>query len=124
MFSGSSSPPKDRVDALPEAGLDPNSLTLQTDTIGTSPREKRFSPPSAGFFNRRQSEEQGTAGDKKRRSSTVTKAANFFSNAKSSLSLNGRDSSAISTSPLDRGKPATQAWKDGPSSQRPSRVVQ
>ncbi|KAG0161307.1 hypothetical protein PDIDSM_8841 [Penicillium digitatum] len=114
MFSGSSSPPKDRVDALPEAGLDPNSLTLQTDTIGTSPREKRFSPPSAGFFNRRQSEEQGTVGEKKRRSSTVTKAANFFSNAKSSLSLNGRDSSAISTSPSISESPLHKLGKMDP----------
>lgn len=114
MFSGSSSPPKDRVDALPETGLDPNSLTLQTDTIGTSPRGKGFSPPSAGFFNRRQSEEQGTAGEKKRRSSTVTKAANFFSNAKSSLSLNGRDSSAISTSPSIAESPLHKLGKMDP----------
>ncbi|OQE32651.1 hypothetical protein PENFLA_c001G06529 [Penicillium flavigenum] len=114
MFSGSSSPPKDKVDALPEVGLDTNPLTLQTDTIGTSPREKRFSPPSAGFFNRRQSEEQGTAGEKKRRSSTVVKAANFFSNAKSSLSLNGRDSSAISTSPSIAESPLQKLGKMDP----------
>ncbi|KAJ5812723.1 hypothetical protein N7447_009746 [Penicillium robsamsonii] len=116
MFSGSSSPPKDKVDALPEAGLDTNTLALQTDSnsIGTSPREKTFSPPSAGFFNRRQSEEQGTAADKKRRSSTVTKAANFFSNAKSSLSLNGRDSSAISTSPSIAESPLQKLGKMDP----------
>ncbi|KAJ5952522.1 uncharacterized protein N7479_010935 [Penicillium vulpinum] len=114
MFSGSSSPPKDRVDALPETNLDTNTLALQTDKIGTSPREKKFSPPSAGFFNRRQSEEQGTAGDKKRRSSTVTKAANFFSNAKSSLSLNGRDSSAISTSPSIAESPLQKLGKMDP----------
>ncbi|KAJ5356565.1 hypothetical protein N7517_011174 [Penicillium concentricum] len=116
MFSGSSSPPKDKVDALPEAGLDTSTLALQTDSnsIATSPREKRFSPPSAGFFNRRQSEEQSTAGDKKRRSSTVTKAANFFSNAKSSLSLNGRDSSAISTSPSIAESPLQKLGKMDP----------
>ncbi|KAJ5178170.1 uncharacterized protein N7500_000869 [Penicillium coprophilum] len=116
MFSGSSSPPKDKVDALPEAGLDTSNLALQTDStsIGTSPREKRFSPPSAGLFNRRQSEEQGTATDKKRRSSTVTKAANFFSNAKSSLSLNGRDSSAISTSPSIAESPLHKLGKMDP----------
>ncbi|KAJ5497086.1 hypothetical protein N7463_009073 [Penicillium fimorum] len=116
MFSGSSSPPKDKVDSLPEAGLDTSNLALQTDSnsIGTSPREKRLSPPGAGFFNRRQSEEQGTAADKKRRSSTVTKAANFFSNAKSSLSLNGRDSSAISTSPSIAESPLQKLGKMDP----------
>jgi protein phosphatase PTC1 len=116
MFSGSSSPPKDKVDALPETGLDTSSLTLETDTTGTSPREKRFSqfsPPGAGFF-RRQSEDQGPAGEKKRRSSTVTKAANFFSSAKSSLNLNGRDSSAISTSPSISESPLQKLGKMDP----------
>jgi protein phosphatase PTC1 len=119
MFSGSSSPPKDKVNALPETGLDPNSLTIQTDTTGTtgtSPREKRFSqfsPPGAGFF-RRPSEDQAPAGEKKRRSSTVTKAANFFNSAKSSLSLNGRDSSAISTSPSIAESPLQKLGKMDP----------
>ena len=116
MFSGSSSPPKDKVDTLPETGLDTSSLTIQTDITGTSPREKRFSqfsPPGAGFF-RRQSDDQGPAGEKKRRSSTVTKAANFFSSAKSSLSLNGRDSSAISTSPSIAESPLQKLGKMDP----------
>ncbi|KAJ5599491.1 Protein phosphatase 2C [Penicillium hetheringtonii] len=83
MFSGSSSPPKDKTEAT-VPGIDTNSLnSLQPENA--SPREKRFSPPGAGFF-RRQSEDQGPAGEKKRRSSTVTKAASFFSNAKNSLS--------------------------------------
>lgn len=119
MFSGSSSPPKDKVETLPETGLDPSSLTIQTDTAGTtgtSPREKRFSqfsPPGAGFF-RRSSEDQGPAGEKKRRSSTVTKAANFFSNAKSSLSINGRDSSSFSTSPSIAESPLQKLGKMDP----------
>ncbi|CAG7978606.1 unnamed protein product [Penicillium salamii] len=119
MFSGSSSPPKDKVDTLPETGLDPSSLTIQTDTTGTtgtSPREKRFSqfsPPGAGFF-RRTSEDQGPTGEKKRRSSTVTKAANFFSNAKSSLSINGRDSSSFSTSPSIAESPLQKLGKMDP----------
>ncbi|KAJ5782716.1 hypothetical protein N7457_004490 [Penicillium paradoxum] len=113
MFSGSSSPPKDRVDTLPESGLDTSALTLQTDATGTSPREKKFSPPGAGFF-RRQSEEQSNPGEKKRRSSTVTKAANFFNNAKSSLNLNGRDSSAISTSPSIAESPLQKLGKMDP----------
>ncbi|KAJ5458161.1 hypothetical protein N7475_009549 [Penicillium sp. IBT 31633x] len=113
MFSGSSSPPKDKVDTLPETELDTSGLTIQTDTTGTSPREKRFSPPGAGFF-RRQSEEQSNPGEKKRRSSTVTKAANFFNSAKSSLSLNGRDSSAISTSPSIAESPLQKLGKMDP----------
>ncbi|CAI7574588.1 unnamed protein product [Penicillium bialowiezense] len=118
MFSGSSSPPKDKVDTLPETGLDPSSLSIQTDTtgtLGTSPREKKFSqfsPPGAGFF-RRSSEDQGPAGEKKRRSSTVTKAANFFSNAKSSLSGNGRDNS-LSTSPSISESPLHKLGKMDP----------
>ncbi|KAJ5310177.1 uncharacterized protein N7443_002638 [Penicillium atrosanguineum] len=98
MFSGSSSPPKDRIDTTPPVtGIDSNSLSLQPENA--SPRDKRFSPPGAGFF-RRQSEDQGPSSEKKRRSSTVTKAASFFSNAKNSLISNGgRESSSFSTSP-------------------------
>ncbi|KAI2789955.1 Protein phosphatase 2C [Penicillium oxalicum] len=102
MFSGSSSPPKERIDSVsaPIAGLEPSDLNLQPENA--SPRDKRFSPPSSGFFNRRQSDHEAVTGEKKRRSSTVTKAANFFSSAKNSFSLNGaRDSpfSALSSSP-------------------------
>lgn len=98
MFSGSSSPPKDKTDPTPVPGLDTSALSLQPENA--SPRDKRFSPPGAGFFTRRQSEDQGPAGDKKRRSSTVNKAASFFSNAKNSLSLNGtREPSSFSVYP-------------------------
>lgn len=98
MFSGSSSPPKDKTDPTPVPGLDTSALSLQPENA--SPRDKRFSPPGAGFFTRRQSEDQGPAGDKKRRSSTVNKAASFFSNAKNSLSLNGtREASSFSVHP-------------------------
>lgn len=116
MFSGSSSPPKDKVDSLPETGLDTSSLTPETQVTGTSPREKRFSqfsPPGAGFF-RRTSKDQGPASEKKRRSSTVTKAADFLSNAKSSLSINGRDSSSFSTSPSIAESPLQKLGKMDP----------
>lgn len=113
MFSGSSSPPKDRIDSSPPvAGIDTSSLSLQPENA--SPRDKRFSPPGAGFF-RRQSEDQGPASDKKRRSSTVTKAATFFSNAKNSLSLNGgRESSSFSTSPSISESPLEKLGKMDP----------
>ena len=98
MFSGSSSPPKDKNDIAPVPELDTSALSLQPENA--SPRDKKFSPPGAGFFTRRQSEDQGPAGEKKRRSSTVNKAASFFNNAKNSLSLNGtREASSFSTTP-------------------------
>ncbi|OJJ51066.1 hypothetical protein ASPZODRAFT_55098 [Penicilliopsis zonata CBS 506.65] len=96
MFSGSSSPPKEKLDTIPSGAgagagaavtADPAALTLNTDEISSSPREKRFSPPG-GFFSRRASEDQSSGGEKKRRSSTVTKAASLFSSAKNSLALN------------------------------------
>jgi protein phosphatase PTC1 len=116
MFSGSSSPPKDKTDALstPVPGIDTSALSIHPENA--SPRDKRFSPPGAGFFNRRQSEQEGPVGEKKRRSSTVTKAASFFSNAKNSLSLNGtRESfSAISSSPSGSESPLQRLGKMDP----------
>ncbi|KAJ5098669.1 hypothetical protein N7532_005670 [Penicillium argentinense] len=111
MFSGSSSPPKDKTEAV-VPGIDTSSLSLQPENA--SPREKRFSPPGTGFF-RRQSDDQGPAGEKKRRSSTVTKAASFFSNAKNSLSLNGtREGSSFSTSPQISESPFSKLGKMDP----------
>jgi protein phosphatase PTC1 len=113
MFSGSSSPPKDRIDTTPPvAGIDTGSLSIQPENA--SPRDKRFSPPGAGFF-RRQSEDQGPSSDKKRRSSTVNKAASFFSNAKNSLISNGgRESSSFSTSPSISESPLEKLGKMDP----------
>ena len=96
MFSGSSSPPKDKIDTIPQAtAIDTPSVPARTDEPASV--QKKFSPPG-GFFGRRISEEQSSpAGEKKRRSSTVTKAATFFNNAKNSLNLNGsRDNSSAS----------------------------
>ncbi|KKK27323.1 hypothetical protein ARAM_000457 [Aspergillus rambellii] len=85
MFSGSSSPPKEKPEAIARSGaINTPSLSIQTEDTGVS--QKRFSPPGS-FFTRRASEEQSPGGEKKRRSSTVTKAATFFTNAKNSLSL-------------------------------------
>lgn len=114
MFSGSSSPPKDKTDSTnPVAvGIDTNTANIQAENA--SPRDKKFSPPSSGFF-RRQSEDQAPTGEKKRRSSTVTKAASFFSNAKNSLSLNGtRDNSSFSTSPSIAESPLEKLGKMDP----------
>ncbi len=86
MFSGSSSPPKDKSDTVTRSGaINTPSLSIQTEDPNES--QKKSSPPT-GFFARRASEEQSPGGDKKRRSSTVSKAATFFANAKNSLSLN------------------------------------
>lgn len=114
MFSGSSSPPKDKTDSTNPvvAGIDTSAANIQPENA--SPRDKKFSPPGGGFF-RRQSEDQGPAGEKKRRSSTVTKAASFFSNAKNSLSLNGtRDNSSFSTSPSISESPLERLGKMDP----------
>ncbi|KAF9893237.1 Protein phosphatase 2C 1 [Aspergillus nanangensis] len=84
MFSGSSSPPKDRPDSVPESSAvaaAPPPLSIHTEE--NSPHQSK----TGGFFTRRTSEDQAPAGEKKRRSSTVTKAATFFTNAKNSLSL-------------------------------------
>ncbi|KAL4920548.1 phosphatase 2C-like domain-containing protein [Aspergillus aurantiobrunneus] len=86
MFSGSSSPPKEKSDTIARSGaINTPSLSIQTEDPSGS--LKKSSPPS-GLFGRRASEEQSPGGDKKRRSSTVSKAATFFANAKNSLSLN------------------------------------
>ncbi|KAL4973984.1 phosphatase 2C-like domain-containing protein [Aspergillus desertorum] len=97
MFSGSSSPPKDKSDTIPRSGpINTPSLSIQTE-VASGYQGK--SPPSTSFFGRRASEEQSPGGDKKRRSSTVSKAASFFANAKNSLSLSSpRTESALSSS--------------------------
>ncbi|KAL2817718.1 phosphatase 2C-like domain-containing protein [Aspergillus cavernicola] len=97
MFSGSSSPPKDKPDTVARSGaINTPSLSIQTEDPNGS--QKKSSPPG-GFFGRRASEEQSPGGDKKRRSSTVSKAATFFTNAKNSLSLNSpRSENSFSSS--------------------------
>ncbi|PKX97635.1 type 2C protein phosphatase PTC1 [Aspergillus novofumigatus IBT 16806] len=96
MFSGSSSPPKDKPETIPHSeAINTPSLTVKTDEATVS--QKKFSPPG-GFFGRRASDEPSPGGEKKRRSSTVTKAATLFSNAKNSLSWsNSRESAATLT---------------------------
>ncbi|KAH8425236.1 type 2C protein phosphatase PTC1 [Aspergillus melleus] len=99
MFSGSSSPPKERLDTIPHStAIDTPSKGTVTEEAGVA--QKKFSPPG-GFFTRRTSEDQAPAAEKKRRSSTVTKAATFFSNAKNSLSLSSspRESSLANYNP-------------------------
>ncbi|KAL3459074.1 phosphatase 2C-like domain-containing protein [Aspergillus heterothallicus] len=100
MFSGSSSPPKEKSDTVTRSGaINTPALSIQTEDPNGS--QKKSSPPG-GFFARRASEEQSPGGDKKRRSSTVSKAATFFANAKNSLSLNSpRTESAFSNSILE-----------------------
>ncbi|KAF7589262.1 Protein phosphatase 2C 1 [Aspergillus hancockii] len=98
MFSGSSSPPKDKSDSVPHSGaVDTQALSVHHEE-GSASQNNKFLP-SGGFFTRRTSEDQGPAGEKKRRSSTVTKAATFFTNAKNSLSLSSspREPSPLTT---------------------------
>ncbi|KAJ5656179.1 hypothetical protein N7507_008129 [Penicillium longicatenatum] len=118
MFSGASSPPKDKTEPTPIPGSY-NDASLQPENA--SPRDKRFSPPGNGFFTRRQSDDQAPAADKdkRRRSSTVNKAASFFSNARNSLSLNGGNSnvkeySGISSSPQSSDSPLQRLGKMDP----------
>lgn len=80
MFSGSSSPPKEKGIPIPETRADSSVSDAQAESTSAPVREKKFSPPG-GFFGRKASDDDV----KKRRSSTVTKAASFFSNAKNSL---------------------------------------
>ncbi|KAE8340398.1 hypothetical protein BDV24DRAFT_62174 [Aspergillus arachidicola] len=96
MFSGSSSPPKDKSNSVPHSGaVDTQSLSVHLEEGSAAQTSKSL--PSGGFFTRRTSEDQAPAGEKKRRSSTVTKAATFFTNAKNSLSLSSspRESSSF-----------------------------
>ncbi|OKL58063.1 hypothetical protein UA08_06602 [Talaromyces atroroseus] len=90
MFGGSTSPPKEKSDLVSPTGTSPTSPNINTEEAGIG----RISP--SGASSRKQSDEQGL-GDKKRRSSSVTKAASFFSSAKNSLHLSSRDSSLDST---------------------------
>lgn len=93
MFSGSSSPPQEKADSLATSpGSDTTAVSVNTDE--PSGLQKKLSPPNTSLFSRKGSEDQNSGGERKRRSSTVTKAANFFSNAKNSLSLSSRDSSS------------------------------
>lgn len=87
MFSGSSSPPKDKSDSVPHSNsIDTPSSSLTVPSEDSTVSTKKFSPPT-GFFSRRISEDQSPGGEKKRRSSTVTRAASFFNNAKQTLTL-------------------------------------
>lgn len=102
MFSGSSSPPKDKIEPLPGSGFYTSPLSLQTEDVAN--REKKLSPPNTGLFGRRLSEDQAPAGEKKRRSSTVTKAASFFNSARNSLNLNGtRENAPSNSAPQNEG---------------------
>lgn len=93
MFGGSTSPPKEKSDLISPTGTSPTSPNTNTPETVFG-REKRTSPSRASV--KKQSEEQ-IASDKKRRSSSVTKAASFFSTAKNSLHLSSRESSIEST---------------------------
>ncbi|KAL2815176.1 protein phosphatase 2C [Aspergillus granulosus] len=98
MFSGSTSPPKEKPDTVTRSSaINTPVLSIQTEDPNGSP--KKSSPPG-GFFARRASEEQSPGGDKKRRSSTVSKAATFFANAKNSLSLNSPRTESAFSNPI------------------------
>lgn len=116
MFSGSSSPPKDKSDSTTTTPVVPvdsaaapaataaepiPSSSNSSSSLAVTPEDstvssKKLSPPT-GFFSRKVSnDDPGPAGERKtRRSSTVNKAATFFSNAKQSLTLStSRDDSS------------------------------
>jgi protein phosphatase PTC1 len=79
MFGGSSSPPKENSDSL----VSQTSLTINTEAVSIGLENKN--PSSTGALGGRQNEEYVPKTEKKRRSSSVAKAASFFSNAKNSL---------------------------------------
>lgn len=80
------SPPKEKSDLIP-TGTSPKSPTISPNEAAFG-RDKRTSP--SGTSGKKQTEDPN---DKKRRSSSVTRAASFFSSAKNSLHLSSRDSS-------------------------------
>lgn len=91
MFGGSTSPPKEKTDLIP-TGTSPTSPTISSPNETGFGRDKRTSP--SGTSGKKQTEDPN---DKKRRSSSVNKAASFFSSAKNSLHLSSRDSSIATT---------------------------
>ncbi|PGH03562.1 protein phosphatase [Blastomyces parvus] len=88
MFGGSTSPTKEKDDSSPLSR--PGSTTLSISTENTAAgRENKATSPSDSRSPRNEGPHP-SAEHAKRRSSSMTKAANFFSNAKNSLHLSSQ----------------------------------
>ncbi|EDN05880.1 protein phosphatase 2C [Histoplasma capsulatum] len=85
MFGGSTSPTKEKDDSSPLSGSGSTTLSINTENT-TAGRENKASPLS-GSLSPRNGDGSPSAEQPKRRNSSMTKAANFFSNAKYSLHL-------------------------------------
>ncbi|KAK2767041.1 Protein phosphatase 2C 1 [Arachnomyces sp. PD_36] len=93
MFGGSS-PPKEKADLVPHSGATgPNSPpSIAEEPSAATGDKKSSSSPSP--FTKKANTEPVQGADKKRRSSSVTRAASFFTSAKNSfLSSSPRESS-------------------------------
>ncbi|KKZ66475.1 protein phosphatase [[Emmonsia] crescens] len=87
MFGGSTSPTKEKDDSSTVSGPGSTVLSINTEDTAAA-RENQATSPSSSLSPR--NEDRNPSVDQqqlKRRSSSMTKAANFFSNAKNSLHL-------------------------------------
>lgn len=102
MFGGSTSPPKEKADPVTHSGATgPNPPPVIAEDPSAPPATSEKKTGSSGPFAKKANTEPIPGSDKKRRSSSVTRAASFFSSAKNSfhLSSSPRESSGGSPSP-------------------------
>ncbi|OJD13451.1 hypothetical protein AJ78_06085 [Emergomyces pasteurianus Ep9510] len=86
MFGGSTSPTKEKDDSSTLSG--PGTTVLSINTEDTSAGlENKATSPSSSLSPRNNEDRSPSVEQQKRRSSSMTKAATFFSNAKNSLHL-------------------------------------
>ncbi|KAK2748881.1 Protein phosphatase 2C 1 [Onygenales sp. PD_40] len=89
MFGGSTSPTKEKDDpSPPSSGPGPTVLSINTEDTVTG-RDKSTAVSSPGNSLAPPTDDKSPGAEGKRRSSSMTKAATFFSNAKNSLHLSG-----------------------------------
>ncbi|OJD20355.1 hypothetical protein ACJ73_08312, partial [Blastomyces percursus] len=85
MFGGSTSPTKEKDDSSPLSRPSSTTLSINTENTAAGQGNKATSPSDS--LSPRNEDPSPSAEQPKRRSSSMTKAANFFSNAKNSLHL-------------------------------------
>ncbi|EEH15747.1 hypothetical protein PABG_05834 [Paracoccidioides brasiliensis Pb03] len=89
MFSGSTSPIKEKDNTAPASGPGPTVLSINTEDTVPVLENNTNSPSGNSLTSRSRSEDRSPSSPErhKRRSSSMTKAAAFFTNAKNSLHL-------------------------------------
>ncbi|EGE80973.1 hypothetical protein RJZ56_004766 [Blastomyces dermatitidis] len=85
MFGGSTSPTKEKDDSSPLSRPGSATLSISTENTAAGRGNKATSPSDS--LSPRNEDPSPSAEQPKRRSSSMTKAVNFFSNAKNSLHL-------------------------------------